>query len=544
MGECRGSRLAAQGDTMIQEAIYYSRMARGIREYLRTPPYSDPEAVIRRQLENREPIFLDLVRQIIFIRPQNPFHEMFSLAGCTFEDLTAAVRRKGLETTLASLHRQGVYLTHDEFKGKTAIVRSGRHIPAETKSFQNPLGSGLMISTTSGSRSQGTRAPVSTKVKLYREARALLQMRELGLEGRTHIELRPILPSNTGLGACLRGKRLGYKAERWFAVGGTMRDSAHYRGMTNLLVLTSNLLGGGVPFPTYLPHNDFAGVAAWIARCRTQRGACVVGSFTSPAVRVAASAMENGLDISGTVFLVAGEALTDAKRAVIERAGAEVFVSYPISEAGLVGHACRRMKTGNRVHLFHDGLAVISHRRKAPFSDTEVNALLLTPLLPFNPYVFINAEMDDAGVIEPAHCDCLYSRLGFTDQVRDIFSFGKLTGQGMTLVGTDLLRILEESLPARFGGAPGDYQLVEHEGHSQTQITLRVSPRVRISSTDKVRECLLAGIRSCYGGALAARSWSHADGLDVTIAEPFATMTGKVLPLHLLGAGGRETHVS
>ena len=522
---------------MLDEAIFYSRMARGIRQYLRAPLVSDPEAVMRHQLENREAIFLDTVQRVVFSNPSNPYREMFRLAGCTFEDLAQAVAKNGLEATLAILHRQGVYLTHDEFKGKAPIVRSGRHLPAETASFHNPLGSGLMMSTTSGSRSKGARAPLSTKVKLYREAQTQLRERELGSGGRTRVEVRPILPSSTGLGACLRASRLGQRVERWFAVGGTLQDSGHYRSLTNCMVLVSNVLGAGVPYPTYIAPNDFTDVAAWLARRRAEGGPCVVGSYTSPAVRVAAAALEKGLDISGTVFLVAGEALTDAKRAVIEKASAEVYVSFPISEVGLVGHACRRMKTGNCVHLFDDSLAVISHRRLAPLSDMEVNSLLFTPLLSFAPYVLINAEMDDSGVIEPAHCDCLFSRFGFTRRVRNVSSFGKLTGQGMTLVGTDLLRILEEALPSRLGGAPGGYQLVEREGAAQTQLTLRVNPRVRVSSPDKIKECFLSELRKYYGGTLAVRTWSHAEAVDVVIAEPFSTITGKVLSLHLLGSG-------
>ena len=96
-------------------------------------------------------------------------------------------------------------------------------------------------------------------------------------------------------------------------------------------------------------------------------------------------------------------------------------------------------------------------------------------------YILINAESEDCGTIEPATCDCLFSRVGFTEQICDIGSFGKLTGQGMTLVGTDVVRILEERMPASLGGLPGDYQLVEHEGTAQTQLTLRVSPRAGVS---------------------------------------------------------------
>jgi hypothetical protein len=529
---------------MIQEAVHYTRMALGIAAYLHTRPLPDPEGVIRHQLENREKFFLDTTRRVIFSNPQHPYAEMFRLAGCGFEDLERAVSKDGLEAALGVLHRQGVYLTHDEFKGKVPIVRSGRHIPATTASFRNPFGSGLMMSTTSGSRSKGTKAPTSTKLRLYREVQTRLRWRELGIEDRVHLEVKPILPSSTGLGSSLSGKRLGYPVERWFAVGGTLRDSGHYRWATKCMVAVSKALGGGAPFPTYLPANDFTEVAAWIARGRARGASYFVGSYTSPAVRVAAAALENGLDIGGTVFLVAGEALTDAKRAVIEKAGAQVYVSYPVSEAGLVGHACSRMKTGNRVHLFHDSLAVIGHRRRAPLTEVEVDALLFTTLLPFSKFTLINAEMDDSGVIEPVRCDCLFARCGFTRQVRDIFSFGKLTGHGMTLMGTDLLRILEEALPARIGGAPGDYQLVEGEGAVQTQLTLRVSPRVRSSSADKVKECFLKELGHFYGGALAARMWSHAEGLDVVIAEPLSTVSGKVLPLHLLGTGVGKTYAS
>jgi hypothetical protein len=187
---------------------------------------------------------------------------------------------------------------------------------------------------------------------------------------------------------------------------------------------------------------------------------------------------------------------------------------------------------------------VISRRRRAPLAEVEVDALAFTTLLPFAPYVLINAEMDDSGIIEPARCDCLYSRMGFTEQVRDISSFGKLTGQGMTLVGTDVVRILEEILPARLGGAPGDYQLVEHEAAGQTQLTLRVSPRVAVSSPDKLKGCFLREIRAFYGGSLAARTWGHAEGVDVVIGEPFAARTGKVLSLHLLGSSGEKSRAS
>ena len=173
----------------------------------------------------------------------------------------------------------------------------------------------------------------------------------------------------------------------------------------------------------------------------------------------------------------------------------------------------------------------------------EVNSLLFTNLLPFAPRFLINAEMDDSGVVEPAACQCEYTRAGMTMQVRDIFSYGKLTGQGITLFGTDVVRILETALPRRFGGTPGDYQLVEREGERQTELVLRVSPRIHGAAAD-VRDFFLSEVRRCHGGTLAARLWKHADGLAVVVAEPSATRTGKVLPLHVLGPEARRSHAS
>jgi phenylacetate-coenzyme A ligase PaaK-like adenylate-forming protein len=268
-----------------------------------------------------------------------------------------------------------------------------------------------------------------------------------------------------------------------------------------------------------------------------------VRSYVSPAVRVADAARAAGLDISGTLFFVAGEALTDAKRAAIESTGAEAFPAYGITEAGAVGMACRQMRSGNCVHLYSDSLAVVNRIRRAPLSDVEVNSLLFTNLLPFSPRFLINAEMDDSGIVEPATCQCEYTKVGMTMQVRDIFSYGKLTGQGITLFGTDIVRILETALPGRFGGVPVDYQLVEQEGGRQTELVLRVSPRVHAEAGD-VRDFFLGEVSRCYGGTLASRLWKHAEGLKVVFVEPSATRSGKVLPLHVLGSEARHAHAS
>ena len=60
-------------------------------------------------------------------------------------------------------------------------------------------------------------------------------------------------------------------------------------------------------------------------------------------------------------------------------------------------------------------------------------------------------------------CGCYFERLGWRSHLHTIRSFEKLTAGGMTVLDADVVRILEELLPARFGGAAADYQLVEDQ---------------------------------------------------------------------------------
>jgi phenylacetate-coenzyme A ligase PaaK-like adenylate-forming protein len=295
-------------------------------------------------------------------------------------------------------------------------------------------------------------------------------------------------------------------------------------------------LGGcRIPFPTVLQDNDFSPAAESVARLCAQNIPCLVSGPVSPAVRLASAALDRGWDIAGTLFLVSGESLTDAKRAIIERSGGTPFARYGVSELGFIGHGCRQMTEGDCVHLYGNAIAAIAHRRTAPLSDTEVDSLFYTTLLSTAPLVLINFEVDDSGRLEQARCDCEFSGAGLHWCIRDIFSFGKMTGHGVTLIGTDLLRLLEDVLPARLGGRAGDYQLLEREGAAQTQLELRVSPRVQALSVEKLRQCFLDEVRQMYGGTLAGRIWRHAEAVEVVLAEPISTASGKVHSLHLLG---------
>jgi hypothetical protein len=108
-----------------------------------------------------------------------------------------------------------------------------------------------------------------------------------------------------------------------------------------------------------------------------------------------------------------------------------------------------------------------------------VDALLGTSLLTSGPKVLLNTESGDCCAMVRRSCQCLYGALGLDTHLMHIRSFEKLTVEGMTFVKTDLLRILEEIMPARFGGGSTDYQLVEEpRAGGLSGLTLTVSPHV------------------------------------------------------------------
>ena len=100
----------------------------------------------------------------------------------------------------------------------------------------------------------------------------------------------------------------------------------------------------------------------------------------------------------------------------------------------------------------------------------------------------MNVESDDYGVIEEQSCGCPLECYGYTEHLREIRSFRKLTGEGVALVGSDMVRILEEVLPGRLGGSPLDYHLMEEEdADGFTRLSLVVSPRIEIADEQAAR---------------------------------------------------------
>ena len=101
----------------------------------------------------------------------------------------------------------------------------------------------------------------------------------------------------------------------------------------------------------------------------------------------------------------------------------------------------------------------------------------------------------------------------------------------MTFVDTDVIRVLEEVLPDRFGGSPVDYQLIEGEAEDgRPQLSLLVHPRVGPLDTRAVEEAFLGAIGTGSGAArIMAHQWRQGRMLRVEREPPRTGVLGKIL---------------
>jgi hypothetical protein len=230
-----------------------------------------------------------------------------------------------------------------------------------------------------------------------------------------------------------------------------------------------------------------------------------------------------------------GEPPTPTKVREIRSTGARWVPTYFFTEHGAVGMGCAHPVDDNDLHFLKDALAVIQYPRRVPSSELTVEAFHYTSLLPTAPKLMLNVEADDFGVIEHRSCGCPLEALGFTDHLRQVRSFRKLTGEGVTLVGSEMLNILEEVLPARFGGSPLDYQLLEEEDEKGfTRLSLVVSPRVKIEDEQTVIQVIWEALgQASVAGQIARTIWKKSGTLQVKRMEPICTERGKLMPLYV-----------
>jgi hypothetical protein len=187
------------------------------------------------------------------------------------------------------------------------------------------------------------------------------------------------------------------------------------------------------------------------------------------------------------------------------------------------------------MHLIEDSIALIQHRKKVPHADMMIDAFLFTSLLPFAPKILLNVESGDYGTIEKRNCGCRFDELGYSKHIYNIRSFDKLTTAGVSIGIADIIKIVEEILPTRFGGSSIDYQIIEEEDEAgQTLLSIIISPDVGVVDENALINTILSVLaQDGNSKRMMSEIWYQTKTLKVRRRLPYTTTQGKLLPLHI-----------
>ncbi|HEX9800424.1 MAG TPA: hypothetical protein VGC00_09685 [Thermoanaerobaculia bacterium] len=522
----------------------YARFAAGLPRTLRTRIDAvEADGIVRDRLARRAEMLVELVERRIYAVPGSPYRELLHLVGCELGDLRRLVAAEGVEGALGALRDEGVYVTFEEFKGRVPIVRGGLEISTGPRAFDNPVSRRYWHGATSGSTGRSTRIALDLEHLAASVPSSVLALATHGALDLPAAVWRTILPGLAGISNVLHGALRRQPIERWFSplARADLRPSLKNRLATEWILAVGRLSGARLPRPELVPLDRAGAVARWIGDALGRRGGCTLHAHVSCLLRSAQAASELGIDLSGAIFWGGGEPPTPAKIEPIRAAGARYVPTYFLSEAGAIGYGCRAPADATDVHVVEDSIAVIQQDVAVPASERVVPAFCLTTLLPTSPKLLFNVESDDYGILEERDCGCPLAKLGYRRHIRQVRSYRKLTGEGMSLVGSDMVRVLEQVLPAAFGGTPLDYQLVEAEdGAGFTRLALRVHPRIELPDDRAVVETLLAELgRGDDAAELARAVWRQAKTLGVWREPPCFTALGKFMPLVRADAGAR-----
>jgi hypothetical protein len=475
----------------------------------------------------RDEGFLYLLRRAVFGYDASPYRQLCDLAGCAYADVERLVRDGGVEAALKALAREGIYVTVDELKGRRPIVRRGDAVGAGGDALRNPLAERHVSARSSGSGGRPTHLHFGLPFIRDCAADTLVH---LDAQGGTDWEKADW--ESPGAGAMFRLLKygsFGRPVARWFTPVDPSSSDLHprYAWGERAVRLASKLSGRTLPPPAVAPMNHPEPVARWMAGVLAAGRVPHVIGYASAAVRLAQAALDAGIDIGGARFTMAGEPTTEARLAAGLRAGLVAVPRYGSIETGPIGYACLAPQAADDVHVLSDLVAVV--QPDVAIAGLPDDALLVTGLRPTAPFLLLNLSMGDAGALGERACGCPVDAVGWRVHLSSIRSFEKLTSGGVTFFGTDVIRVLEEALPARFGGQPTDYQLVEREGKGGLpEVALRIDPRVGPVSENAVVSAFIGALTAGDGGErLMGMLWEQQHVVHVERAPPVSTGSGK-----------------
>lgn len=511
------------------------RLLASLPRFLRTPfGLTEARETLERRLAERETRFLALANRWIFGQASSPYRRLLEHAGCGPEDLEELVRSDGLEGALARLFADGVYLSCPEFKGRTPVRRGSLSFTIEQTTLIRGDAVVHGLSESSGSRGAPTAVPIDLAFIRDHAINTHLSLEAHDGRGWTHAHWG--VPGGTSVTNPLEfavGRR---PPERWFTPVSLREPGLHprYRLGARAMRISSRLAGVPLPTATIARLDDPTPVVRWARDVLARGDIPHVWTFASSAVAVCEAAGEANIDIAGTRFTAGGEPTTAARRKAIEDAGAGALPRFGATETDIIAFACRRPEAPDDMHFFHDRHAVI-RAGASNGAGLPPTAILLTSLLRSAPVIMLNVSMGDQADLAERECGCPMEGFGWHTHISRVRSFEKLTAGGIQFLDVDVIRVLEEVLPARFGGTPMDFQLVEDsdDGGARPNVRLLVHPDVGPLDPAVVSNVFLTAIGGGDSGErLMELQWRYGGVLQVERRAPIRTGSGKILHLH------------
>jgi hypothetical protein len=494
----------------------------------------EARATLGRRLACREADFLAFVRGAIYEHPESPYRQLLGWAGCAYGDLERLVLQDGLETALGVLREQGVYLTVRESRGLEPVVRGSLTMRIDPGQLVNPSSARHVPTQSSGSRD----APLSMYVDLAFIRDFAVNLR-LFLDARGGMGWHQALwevPGSSAMLQLLQLRSLGAVGLRWFSQVEPAAPGLHprYRLSAHALRWMSALAGPPLPLPAHVPLDDPTRIGRWLTEVRRAGGFPHLKTYGSAAVCLARWATEHGTDLAGVQLSVSGEPITEARMAMLRRTGAQVVPRWGSRECGPIGYGCLRPHGPDDLHLLDDLHAFIQIGPEGAGPGLPPGLLLVSSLRRTAPIVLLNVSLGDRAVVDQRACGCPMATLGWRTHVSTIRSYEKLTAAGMSFLDSDVLRVLEEVLPTRFGGSPLDYQLVDEDTtDGRPRLRLLVHPRVPVFDPAAMTSVFLAEIGGGSGvERIMGLVWRDAQVLAIERRAPEISGSGKVLPIH------------
>ena len=491
----------------------------------------EAKRVIAEGVRNRERRFLSKLELAVYSNRHSPYLKLLRHAGCELDDVHKLVESDGLEGALRTLANNGVYLTYEEFKCRTPTVRGSRTFHFRLVDFDDPNIRPDSYGSSGGTRGKAVETKNSSE-KVYRvtPAWAIFIAENKCLTKPLSFWNSGTVESTSRQLACAR---FSQPFSTWFISEDmtTLKDRFYHAARRRIVMRT-----GRFPDPEWVPYNRAEIILDRVLVTLSRGAGMCLNTAPSAAVKISLAARERGVSLTGLTFLLGAEPLTAARRCTIEAAGAVARPLYGTSEASWIGGQCSSPEHPDEVHLLEDCYAAIPAQH-AGSESSEPAPFLLTSLSPISSKVLLNTDIGDLAVFKRRSCACFYDEVGCGKVLHTIRSSDKITAFGVTFAVADVFQVLEADLPKKFGGAVGDYQLVEEcDEEGLPRYKLVVSPRVKSLSEYEVVPLFLRALGKrgrSYG--LMANIWRRAGILECIRSEPLATSRGKVLPFFRAG---------